>query len=212
MDSTDNLTSPTVTEDLEDDSFSYHGYQVVRREFFAHIYEPSITFSNCKIAVNTACLRRLPHVDYVQFLVNPEEKKLIIRPCEEEEKDSCLWCSTSSSKRKVKQITCRIFFAKVIELMNWNPEYRYKMLGKLLKSGDEYLFRFDLTEAETYRHIVKDSNHTKASHNPIYPAEWQNQFGLPVEEHRKLLQINIFDGYTVFGLKNSVDKSHMEDY
>mgnify|MGYP006974619655 CR=1 FL=1 len=25
-----------------------------------------------------------------------------------------------------------------------------------------------------------------------------NQFGLPVDEHRKSIQINIFDGYTVF--------------
>ncbi len=211
MDSNNNLTSQTVIEDIKDDSFSYHGYQVVRREFFAHIYEPSITFSNCKITVNTACLKRLPHVDYVQFLVNSKEKKLIIRPCQEDDKDSCLWCCNSNFKRKSKQITCRIFFAKVTELMGWNPEYRYKMLGKLLKSGDEYLFQFDLKDAETYLHIITDSNRTKASRTPIYPAEWHNQFGLPVEEHRKLLQINIFDGYTVFGLKNSDNESNMED-
>jgi hypothetical protein len=33
-------------------------------------------------------------------------------------------------------------------------------------------------------------------------VEWQNQFGLPVEEHRRLLQVNIFEGYTVFGIKD----------
>lgn len=34
--------------------FSYDGFQVVRREFFAHIFEPSITFNNCKVGFNTA--------------------------------------------------------------------------------------------------------------------------------------------------------------
>ena len=28
--------------------FNYEGYQVVRREFFAHINEPSVTFNNYK--------------------------------------------------------------------------------------------------------------------------------------------------------------------
>ncbi len=42
-------------EIMNDDTFSYQGYQVVRGEFFAHIHEPSITFNNSKFSVNTAC-------------------------------------------------------------------------------------------------------------------------------------------------------------
>lgn len=51
---------PAATEpDIEieqDDTFSYDGYQVVHGEFFAHIYEPSITFNRCKVSLNTACI------------------------------------------------------------------------------------------------------------------------------------------------------------
>lgn len=61
-------------EVIDDDSFSYDGYQVVRGEFFAHIYEPSFTFNNYKVSVNTACIKKLPDVEYVQILVNPIEK------------------------------------------------------------------------------------------------------------------------------------------
>ncbi len=43
---------------VADDAFSYNGYQVVRGEFFAHLYEPSITFNNCRVSVNTACIRK----------------------------------------------------------------------------------------------------------------------------------------------------------
>lgn len=61
--------------------FNYDGYQVVRREFFAHINEPSVTFNNYKFYVNAACLNRFPQVDQVQVLVNQESKILAIRPC-----------------------------------------------------------------------------------------------------------------------------------
>jgi hypothetical protein len=190
---------------IHDDAFSYDGYQVVRGEFFAHVNEPSITFNNCKVSLNTACINRLPDVEYVQILVNPEEKKLAVRPSNEDEKDSFLWCTAKSTKRKPKQITCRMFFAKIVQLMEWNPDYRYKLLGKMIRSSDDYLFIFDLSATQIYQRIMQDGEKVKASRTPVFPAEWQNQFGLPVEEHRKLLQVNIFEGYTVFGIRD--DKS-----
>ncbi len=194
-----NLSDPeNITRE---DDFSYDGYQVVRREFFAHVYEPSITFNNCKVWLNTACLSRMPDVDYVQILVNPQDKKLAVRPSREDEKDSFLWCTNNGTKRKPKQITCRLFFSKIIQLMDWNPDYRYKLLGKLLQSGSEYLFIFDLTATEIYQRLQSDGEKPKTSRTPVFPAQWQNQFGLPVEEHRQLLQVHIFNGYTVFGLK-----------
>lgn len=195
----------------QDDAFSYDGYQVVRREFFAHVYEPSITFNNCRVSLNTACLNQLPDVDYVQILVNPEEKKLAVRPCSEDEKDSFLWCTTRGAKRKPKQITCRIFFAKVIQLMDWNPDYRYKLLGKLIRSGSEHLFIFDLTATEIYQRFLSDGEKPRTSRTPVFPAEWQNQFGLPVEEHRRLLQVNIFEGYTVFGIKDKPAATRVDE-
>lgn len=198
-----NEQSPVSCEGIiQDNDFSYDGYQVVRREFFAHVYEPSITFNNCKVSLNTACLTQMPNVDYVQILVNPEDKKLAVRPSSEDEKDSFLWCTAGGSKRKPKQITCRMFFAKVIQLMDWNPDYRYKLLGKLIRSGSEHLFIFDLMATEIYQRFFNDGEKPKTSRTPVFPVEWQNQFGLPVEEHRRLLQVNIFEGYTVFGIKD----------
>ena len=160
-------------EVIDDDSFSYDGYQVVRGEFFAHIYEPSFTFNNYKVSVNTACIKKLPDVEYVQILVNPIEKKLAVRPCREEEKDSFRWCS-SGKKRSPKQITCRIFFAKVISLMDWNPNYRYKILGKLIRSGNEILFIFDLTSPEIFPRTLKDNGTVTTARTPSYPEEWKN--------------------------------------
>lgn len=188
------------------DAFSYEGYQVVRGEFFAHIYEPSFTFNSNKVSVNTACIKKLPSVDYVQILVNPDERHLAVRPCKEDEKDSFRWCS-ATSKRSPKQITCRMFFAKVMALMGWNPNYRYKLLGKLIRSNNELLFVFDLSTPEIFMRTVKDDGKEKTSRTPTYPEEWKNQFGVPVVEHQNSLQVNIFDGYAVFGIHENEKKS-----
>ena len=192
-------------EIVKDDDFSYEGFQVVRGEFFSHIYEPSITFNKNKIALNTACIRKLPEVEYVQMLVNPEEKKIAVRPCQEDEKDSFRWRSVGN-KLKPKQITCKVFFAKIMSLMGWNPNNRYKLLGKLIESGGELLFTFDLKTPEIFQRITKEDGSVKASRIPQYPEEWKNQFGLPVDEHRESLQVNIFEGYAVFGIKKEKDK------
>ena len=190
-------------EVIRDDSFSYKGYQVVRGEFFAHIYEPSLCFNRSRVYVNMGCLKRMQDVSYVQILVNAEEKKLVIRPAGEDEKDAFLWCIVKNGVRKPKQITCRVFFAKIINLMSWNADYRYKLLGKVIRSGEEKLVVFDLNATEIYLRMVREGQKPKMSRKPVFPAEWENQFGLPVEEHRKQLQVNIFKGYTVFGIQES---------
>ena len=196
---------PSDTPDpaaIDEVDFSYDGYQVVRGEFFAHINEPSISFSQSKLSVNSACIRRLPEVDYVQILINAEEKKLVLKASNEDAKDAFLWCRVSKGKRVPKALTCRVFFAKLLSLMNWNENNRYKILGKICRSGDDILVVFDLNSRETYLRKISENGKVSTSRRPQFPEEWKNQFGLPVEEHRKLMQVNIFNGYTVFGIKD----------
>lgn len=204
VESDEMLTVVPVGEDQieEDDSFSLDKFQVVRREFFSHISEPSITFNNYKIGLNSACIKRLPQIDYIQFLVNRQTRKLAIRPCLESDLHSFQWCTNSGGKRKPRQVTGKIFFMKLFDMMGWNPNYRYKILGKLIRANGEYLFVFDLTSTEVYQRIAKEGTKPKMSRTPVFPAEWQDQFGVPFEEHRKSLQINIFDNYAVYGIKD----------
>lgn len=197
--------SPTVTASEEiqyDETFSYDGYQVVRGEFFAHINEPTITFNGNKVSVNMACIKRLPEVEYVQILIHPEERKLVVHPSSEDEKESFVWCSRGA-KRSPKQVTCRVFFAKIMKLTGWNPDNRYKLLGKIFRSGDEVLFIFDLDSKQTFPRAKNDNGEYRAARTPVLPFEWEKPFGPTVEEHRKQMQANIFKGYTVFSVPDS---------
>jgi hypothetical protein len=143
-------------------------------------------------------------VDQVQVLVNQESKILAIRPCRAEDRDACAWCTTGSGRRKPKQITCKIFFAKVFSLMGWNLDYRYKLLGRVIHAKDEWLIAFDLTATEVYQRVLKDGEKPKSSRTPVFPEGWKKQFGLPFREHQKSMQVDIFEGYAVYGLRDNI--------
>ena len=183
--------------------FDFDGFQVVRREFFAHLSEPAVTFNNCKFYVNSACLNKFPDINHVQVLVNQNTRILALRPCAENARDSFAWCNTSKGKRKPKQTTCKLFFAKIVSMMGWNPDYRYKLLGKLIHANGEYMIAFDLTATEVYQRTFTEGAKPKNSRTPAFPAGWQDQFGLPYKEHQQSMQINIFDGYAIYSIKDS---------
>ena len=204
--------APQHTDEIIElgDDFVFDGFQVVRREFFAHMFEPAVSFNNCKFYVNTACLSRFPETDYVQVLINQKTRIMALRPCKEGERDSFAWCSLSKGKRKPKQTTCKLFFAKVVTLMDWNPNYRYKLLGKMIHANGEYLLAFDLTATEVYQKTVTEGAKPKTSRTPVFPSSWQNQFGLPYSEHKQSLQINIFDGYAIYAIKDNTPAEEAE--
>lgn len=177
-------------------------FEVARSEFFAHTHEPSFIFNDGKIGVNTACVRRLPEVDYVQILINRKKHKLVVRVCQEEDIFSILWAKTKDGKRFPRQITGKMFFMKVCDMMEWNPDHRYKIIGKLVRANNELLFLFDLDARETFERSTRDDGKRVSSRKPVFPEEWKSQFGIPFSEHKKALQISLFDGYTVFSVKD----------
>lgn len=212
------------------ENFSYDGYQVVRRELFAHLREPAVVIRRDSVTFNTACIAGLEDAVYIQILVNQDNKRMVVRKCEENDKDALRWCVAKPDKRKSRKMTNKIFSAMMYEMMGWNLDCRYKILGHKITFEDETIYVFDLMETEIFLDIKgkrakKDtesqfttekansieetaSNSTdnersaeeikRKNRIPFYPKEWKDSFGLPVEEHRKALEINMLDGYAEF--------------
>ena len=212
------------------EDFSYEGYQVVRRELFAHLREPAVVIRRDSVTFNTACIAGLEDAVYIQILVNQDNKRMVVRKCEENDKDALRWCVAKPDKRKSRKMTNRIFSAMMYEMMGWNLDCRYKILGHKITFEDETIYVFDLMETEIFLDIKgkrakkdTESQFTTEKANsveetasnfidnersveeikrknriPFYPKEWKDSFGLPVEEHRKALEINMLDGYAEF--------------
>ena len=186
-----------------EDTFCYEEYQVVQGELFSHVMEPAFTFQDGRIYVNAACIKKLPDYDYVQILVHPKKRKLAIKPCLEEEKDSVRWCSTTQ-KRSPRKIVCRVFFDKIFSLMEWDTDCRYRLPGKLMHCGEAWIFLFDLDSPEIYRRTEAKGRESAAVQNADAIAEWKSQFGLSGKEHRKAAKEYVFQESIVFGLEEEV--------
>lgn len=212
------------------ENFSYEGYQVVRRELFAHLREPAVVIRRDSVTFNTACIAGLEDAVYIQILVNQDNKRMVVRKCEENDKDALRWCVAKPDKRKSRKMTNKIFSAMMYEMMGWNLDCRYKILGHKITFEDETIYVFDLMETEIFLDIKgkrakKDTESQATTENasnieetassdtdiqrsaekikrknriPFYPKEWKDSFGLPVEEHRKALEVNMLDGYAEF--------------
>ena len=212
------------------EDFSYDGYQVVRRELFAHLREPAVVIRRDSVTFNTACIAGLEDAVYIQILVNQDNKRMVVRKCEENDKDALRWCVAKPDKRKSRKMTNKIFSAMMYEMMGWNLDCRYKILGHKITFEDETIYVFDLMETEIFLDIkgkrskkdtesqttienVSNIEETASSDTdtersveeikrknriPFYPKEWKDSFGLPVEEDRKALEINMLDGYAEF--------------
>lgn len=182
--------SKSIVDLGEEETVDLAGYQVTRAELFAHQREPAITVWKDRIKFNMACLRRFPGATHIQLLIHPEQKRLIIRPCDKDAPDALRWCSGGGEKEiKNRDMICRIFAAKVFDLMRWDKKYRYKMLGKPAVCDNEVLFLFRLSDFELFVNTG-----TKRSRSYLQ-EDWRDYFGTPVEQHEESYKINLADGY-----------------
>ena len=212
------------------EDFSYEGYQVVRRELFAHLREPADVIRRDTLTFNTACFFGIEDAVYIHIIVNQNNKRMVVRKCEENDKDALRWCVAKPDKRKSRKMTNKIFSEMMYDTMGWNLVCRYKILGHNITFEDDTIYVFDLMETEIFLDIkwkrakkdTESQSTTESANNieatvssntdnersaeeikrknriPFYPKEWKDSFGLPVEEHRKALEINMLDGYAEF--------------
>lgn len=173
-----------------DEIIDLAGYQVTRAEFFAHQREVAITVWSDRVKFNMACVRKFPGVTHIQFMIHPDQKRLLIRPCDQDAPDSIRWVSGGGEKEiKNRDMVCRIFAEKLFDLMRWDRQYRYKILGKPATCGNEALFLFKLSDFELF---VSTGKRRSASY---LPEDWRDYFGSPALNHEDSYKINPADGY-----------------
>lgn len=215
------------TAEIED-TFSYDGYQIARREMFAHLREPAVTIRKDSITFNTACINGLEDAIFIQILINKEQHRLVIRQRDENDKDTVRWCIAKPDKRKSRKITSRLFSMKVYEMMGWSTGCRYKILGHRISFEGEVLYVFELDETEIIKErkrktkeqvmaeaetsdltpeqiAERDAEEVKMARKPFYPDDWKNSFGLPVEEHHNVT-LETINGFGSFASLNSEKK------
>lgn len=197
-------------------TFDYEGYQVARRELFAHLRDPAIVIRKDSVTFNTACIAGLEDVVYVNIMFNSTLKRLVVKGCNENDKDALRWCVAKPDKRKSRKMSCRLFSELLYKEMGWASDCRYKILGYRIEFEGESLYVFDLVAAEVFHERKKKQSdevmptEASAENNeemqPVntrkgyYPDDIAGSFGVPVEQHRQESEVRQMDGYVSVGM------------
>lgn len=210
------------TAELEQ-SFSYDGYQIVRKELFAHLRDPAITIRKDSVTFNTACIEGLEDVVYIHMMFNRELKRIVVEGCDENDKDALRWCIAKPDKRKSRKMVGKPFSELVYREMRWDENCRYKILGYRIQFEGKTLYVFDLMVPEIFHERKsrkkneqasqevaempnEDAQNNNAAETEVntrkgyYPDDVANTFGVPVEQHRADTEIQQMDGYISVGI------------
>ena len=204
------------TAELEKE-FSYDGYQVVRKELFAHLRDPAIVIRKDSVTFNTACINGLEDVVYIHMMFNKELKRIVVEGCDENDKDALRWCVAKPDKRKSRKMMGRPFSELVYREMGWEEGCRYKILGYRIQFEGKTLYVFDLNVPEVFlekKRKKKTDNVETSESAPVqaeeqpkantrkgyYPDDIANTFGVSVEQHKEETAFHHMDGYVSVGM------------
>ena len=162
-----------------------------------------------KVVFAISFFRHFSHVSEEMF--NNDLKRIVVRGCDENDKDALRWCVAKPDKRKSRKMSCKPFATLVYQKMGWDSECRYKMLGYRITFEGETLYVFDLLVPEIFHEGQRkknavDSQDNAASTKPVnsrkgfYLDDIVGTFGVPVEEHRKESEVKQMDGYVSMGI------------
>ncbi len=205
------------TAELEKE-FSYDGYQVVRKELFAHLRDPAIVIRKDSVTFNTACINGLEDVVYIHMMFNKELKRIVVEGCDENDKDALRWCVAKPDKRKSRKMMGRPFSELIYREMGWEEGCRYKILGYRIQFEGKTLYVFDLNVPEVFleKKRKKKTDDDIETSEPVtaqveeqpevnirkgyYPDDIASTFGVSVEQHREETVFHRMDGYVSVGV------------
>ena len=110
-------------------------FQVVRGDMFSRITDPVIRITPTTVNFNRQCTDKLPGTVYVEILVNPVERAMVVRPCAGDHPNAVKWKG---------MIHGMPFCQLVYELMGWDESYSYKLPATVKDNGQERVLYFDM--------------------------------------------------------------------
>lgn len=142
------------------------------------------------------------------------------------------WCIAKPDKRRSRKITGKGFSELIYDLMGWDNDNRYKILGHRITFEGETIYVFILGSAEVFynkkrigkaeenatsEEIKKIEEETKRQEEAVRKVEAFNQerilstFGMPVQEHEEALDIDIRDGFANINIKGMAPEHGSSD-
>lgn len=188
---TDQVMDEVVEISVEPGDFDLRGFEVARSELFNPQNRATVVFGDQKIKFNTTCVRKFGNKNKVEILINPLERKLAIRPADKANRNGVIFSTSADGAYQPKDIAASAFMGTIYELMGWNLDCKYRIIGTFYETEAEMAYVFDAANTEAFfksyvfpvHQIPSESN---ASLQPLTPSgkriraipkEWIKEFG-----------------------------------
>ena len=194
-------------EELEKEDL-LNNYQVVRREFFAHMFDAAVSFRYDSLSFNSAAINKIADTMYVQILINPSKKRMVVKMCDMDEKNATKWCKLDrkTGKRAPRRMTARMFCAKLYDLVGWAPDNRYKIQGTVMRCEDETILVFNLEETEIFIPRQKGDDELSKSKKSYFPEDWIDSFGVTYGELKRSIGVDILEGFALMEVVRPINR------
>ena len=126
------------------------GCEITRPQYFNMREKVCFTLDSRGIIFSKYSLKKLcvdgGVIHQVKLTYNPLEQVLIVRPAADKSEQTLHWMTERKGIAYMKRCGCRGIAGAVFTNMEWNEDYRYRVLGELVHSGNEPMLVFYLDE------------------------------------------------------------------
>lgn len=137
---------PIYKNDLS--NFDLSDFEKVDSQLFSTVSQPMCWFKYNQMYFNRACIDKMKNTQYIELLFEPTEKLLAIRSCNEYDDYAIKWGVEKNDKLSPVTKTSSGISHVLFDCMEWNEDYRYKMIGVRRTKNNDSIVIFDLNNAE----------------------------------------------------------------
>lgn len=132
---------------------SLEGFKVVSSDFFyapTKLQLPTFTVWDGSISFSKHAVLMMNYCENVLLQIHSEGKKALVTPSSSKDKDAVRWLM-KKEPFVGRKINCPKLTDKLYEVWNWDKNYTYRAVGKLVTSGNKVMLLFDFSQAESWK-------------------------------------------------------------
>ncbi|MPM03036.1 hypothetical protein SDC9_49295 [bioreactor metagenome] len=194
--------------------FDMRGFEIARAQFFDTAEKICITFSADYIVFSAKCIRMFDKAQYIEMLVHPGKRLLVVRPCAKEMRHAIRWANQNDGQYYARSISCAAYIKTLYELFEWKLSCKYRIRGVFKQKDEESIVVFDMRETEIFipQNALETDLETKTESDLLngrvepfttgpkkdimaYPATWANNFGNNFYRHSQARELMAFDSH-----------------
>lgn len=127
--------------------FDLRGFEIARAQFFSTINKISVTFSYNHVQFSATCVRKFDAME-IEMLIHPHSLLFVLRPASKDCKNSIVWAKNTNNKKIPKPISGAAFLPNIFELLSWDSNCKYRILGTKRQNKNEEIIVFNLRDTE----------------------------------------------------------------